>query len=364
MFLVKTFVVASLLGGTALASPPTTTEPPSTSVALQRVVRELVGDGAPGALVVVRTPAGVARASAGLARLRPRVAMQATDRFRVASITKTFVAALVLQLDDAGMLRLSDPVERWVPGLVPNGRRITIRELLNHTSGLFDYTADRGYVRAVIASPGRTWTPRRLVAIATSHAPVFPPGHGWWYSNTNYIVLGLVVEAATGKTLGGQLERRLFEPLELAHTSFATRVPGGGVHEYIGFATLPRLHSLLDITPLLSPSTTWAAGGIVSNGDDVTGFYAALLGGRVLPARSLHEMESPAPGSSYGLGLRMTETQCGRAYGHVGSAPGYRTVVYARPDGTRVALAMINVDETYVSQSELEEMAATAFCAR
>jgi D-alanyl-D-alanine carboxypeptidase len=365
MFLVKTFVVVGLLGGATLASPPTTNEPQRPSrpaAALQQVVRQLVRDGAPGAVVVVRTPAGVTRARAGLARLHPRTAMEATDRFRVASITKTFVAALVLQLDAAGGLSLSDPVERWLPGLVPNGRRITIRELLDHTSGLFDYTDDDAFVRAVIASPGRSWTARRLVAIATSHPPRFAPGRGWWYSNTNYILLGLVVEAATRTPIGVQLERHLFEPLGLAHTSFRASIDRDVAHGYIGFATLPRLRSLLDVTTVVSPSTTWTAGGIVSNGDDVTRFYAALLGGHVLPLRLLREMRTPVPRSHYGLGLLAADTRCGRAYGHEGIGPAYRAVVYARADGSRVALVMINVDETYVSQGELEDLAATAFC--
>jgi D-alanyl-D-alanine carboxypeptidase len=116
------------------------------------------------------------------------------------------------------------------------------------------------------------------------------------------------------------------------------------------------------VTAVLSLSFAWAAGGVVSNGDDVTRFYAALLGGRLLPARLLHMMETSAPGSRYGLGLLIVDTPCGRAYGHTGDTPGYRSVAYATPNGSRVAVVMVNVDDTYVGQSQLETAAASALC--
>jgi D-alanyl-D-alanine carboxypeptidase len=371
MFLAKMSLVAGAIAAALLTSAPAVTteripeHPPlATSPVLRQIVRQLVRDGAPGALAVVRTPSGIHRAQDGLARRRPRTAMVGTDRFRVASITKTFVAAVVLQLVAEGELGLDDPVERWLPGLVPNGRAITIRELLDHTSGLFDYFGDKGFVRAVVAQPGRIWPPRRLVAIATSHTPLFPPGRDWSYSNTNYILLGLVVEAAVGTPLDQQLQQRIFDPLALTATSFPTgaRIDGAHAHGYVGFATLPRLRSLLDTSPV-SPSLAWAAGAIVSTGDDVTRFYAALLGGQLLPPDLLAAMQTPAPGVHYGLGLLGADTPCGPAYGHEGDLLGYRSFVYARPNGTRVALVMVNIDNTYLPRSELEAAAENAFCA-
>jgi D-alanyl-D-alanine carboxypeptidase len=370
MFLTKMFLVAGTIAATLLTSAPAVSteqipERPSsaTSPALRRIVRQLVRDGAPGALAVVRTPSGIRRAHAGLARQRPRTAMAATDRFRIASITKTFVATVVLQLVAEGKLRLDDPIERWLPGLVPDGGGITIRELLQHTSGLFDYFADAAFVRAVIDHPGRIWPPRRLVAIATAHRPLSSPGTSWSYSNTNYVLLGLIVEAVTGTTLGQQLQERLFQPFGLTSTSFpaATRIDGSHAHGYVGFATLPRLRSLLDTSPV-SPSLAWAAGGIVSTGDDVTSFYGALLGGRMLPPSFLAAMETSAPGVHYGLGLLEADTPCGKAYGHEGDLLGYRSFAFARPQGTRVAVVMVNIDNTYVSRSELEAAAETVLC--
>jgi len=360
MFIAKLLAVTAIAVAGMLATPTPATE----SRPLDRAVRGLVRDGAPGALAVVRTPSGVHRAHAGLGRRRPSVPLAATDRFRVASITKTFVAVVVLQLAEEGRLDLDQPVASILPGLVPDGHSITIRELLGHTSGLFDYLDDEAFVRAVIAHPGRRWPPRRLVSIAIAHPLLFRPGHGWSYSNTNYIVLGLVVEALTGTTIGEQLTQRIFTPLRLDHTSYPSgpSIAGAHAHGYVGFATLPRLRSLLDVTSVVSQSISWAAGGIVSTGDDVTRFYAALLGGRLLRRSSLAAMERPSENAHYGLGLFIVDTPCGRAYGHVGIANGYRTVVYGVPGGHRVALVMVNVDATYVAQSELEDAGGAALC--
>jgi D-alanyl-D-alanine carboxypeptidase len=240
MLFAKTLLVAGVLAAAALSSPPTAAGARSlreptldhTHAALEQVVRELVGEGAPGALAVVRTRSGIRSAASGFASRRPRIAMAADDRFVVGSITKTFVATAVLQLVAEGKLRLDDPVERWLPGLVPNGRAITIRELLDHTSGLFDYVDDKPFVRTLIAHPARFWPPRRLVAVATSHPPLFPPGQGWWYSNTNYILLGLIAEAAGGTTIQRQLEQRLFGPLHLSETSLPSKPGIEGRHAH------------------------------------------------------------------------------------------------------------------------------------
>jgi D-alanyl-D-alanine carboxypeptidase len=352
----------------ALAAPAPARAPERTISPLARAVRTLVRDGAPGALVVVRTPTGVRRAASGLASRDPRVVLRATDRFRVASITKPFVATVVLQLVAEGKLRLDESFDRWLPGLVPNGDRITIRQLLSHTSGLFEYQGDKGFVSAVIADPSREWSPRELVRIATAHAPLFPPGTGWSYSNTNYILLGLVVEAVTGETIDQQLRERVFDPLALAATSFpaGTEIEGEHAHGYIGSATLPSLPvgTLMDVTSVVSPSIGWAAGGIVSNGDDITRFFAALLGGRLLRPDLLAAMRTVGPSSQYGLGLLRVQTACGRAFGHLGDGPGYRTVAYARPNGRRVVVVMVNIDATNVSWSALETAAERAFCSR
>jgi D-alanyl-D-alanine carboxypeptidase len=223
----------------------------------------------------------------------------------------------------------------------------------------------------VIADPGREWSPHELVSIAVSHPPLFPPGTGWSYSNTNFVVLGLVIEAVTGAPLGQELRERLFGPLVLTATSFpaGTTIEGRFAHGYVGSGTLPALPdgTLIDATSVVSPSIGWAAGGIVSNADEVARFYAALLGGRLLHPDLLAEMRRVVPESQgrpfrYGLGIERFPTECGQAYGHLGDTAGYRTAVYAHPNGRRVAVVMVNIDTTRVSWPELQAAAETALC--
>jgi D-alanyl-D-alanine carboxypeptidase len=349
----------------------------ATNATLKEITRGLVASGAPGAVAVLRTPAGIDGAAAGVARLRPRLTMNVGDRYRIASVTKSFVAAVVLQLVAERRLRLSDPVGRWLPGLVPNGRSITIRELLNHTSGLFDYDEDRAWVESRIEHPERIWSPRELIAISTRHRPVFRPGTDWSYSNTNYVVLGLVVEAVTGTSLERQLRDRISRPLMLSATSYPTRtaLTGRAAHGYLGAAPgLPiPAGQLLDVTSIVSPSA-WGAGQIVSNAADVTRFFAALLGGRLLRRAELTAMKTRVKGvhrrlgvqvayaAPYGLGIAIEHTPCGTAYGHDGEVPGYRNIVWAAADGRRVATVMVNIQSARLPWSTIRRAAQTAFC--
>jgi D-alanyl-D-alanine carboxypeptidase len=334
---------------------------------LRRIVRRLVAAGAPGALAFVRTPSGTAGVGAGYADLSTRTPMHATDGFRIAGVTKTFVATVVLELEAEHRLDVDEPVERWLPGLVPNGSAITIRELLNHTSGLFDYGADDAHTQTLIADPGRRWSPHELLAVAFAHPPLFPPGTSWSYSNTNYVVLGLVVAAVTGWPLEQEVQARIIDPLRLEATSFDVDAAQHDpfAHGYVGpHPGLPiAVGTLLDITALLSPSLGWGAGNMASNAADVTRFFSALLRGRLLPPAQLAEMTTgSAANSDYGLGLQKAHTSCGTAYGHQGDFPGYRNAVWVTGGGRRAADVMVNIDTTHVSWSRLEAAAEAALC--
>ena len=179
-----------------------------------------------------------------------------------------------------------------------------------------------------------------------------------------------MVEAVTGTPLEQQLRARLFEPLALGSTSYLPAVDTSGTlaHGFIGSATLPAIPSgtLIDVTTLLNGSWFWGAAAIVSNGDDVTKFFASLLGGHILPANLLAAMKTVTPNSPdgyrYGLGLFRVQTACGTAYGHDGDFIGYRNVVYAKANGKRVVDVMVNVDATDLSWSELEGEAQVALC--
>ena len=345
----------------ALAAPTVPAAAAKKPTRVQKLARSLVAAHAPGAVVFVRTPTRTRSGVAGASQLQPRVAMRANVHFRIASVTKTFVSTVVLQLVGEGKLRLEDPVDRWLPGLVPNGSAITIRELLSHTSGLFNYTDDLSWQNAVIANPGQEWSTRELLTIAFSHPPLFAPGANWSYSNTGYVLLGLVIEVVTGKPVADVLRERIFEPLALSATSFPTGlvVEEPFAHGYVQPPGAP----LLDITQILSPSWSYAAGQIVSTAADVTRFFAALLGGKLLsPALMVQMKAGSATSGTYGLGLRTTFAGCGRVYGHDGNFFGWRTEAFATANGRRAAVVMINIDQSRISWNTLEGDAMAAVC--
>jgi D-alanyl-D-alanine carboxypeptidase len=329
---------------------------------LTTLARTLVKSGAPGAVVYLRTPTTTRSGAAGVADRNAKVPMRAGYRFRIASVTKTFVSVVVLQLEGEGKLDVDDPVAKWLPGVVPNGGAITLRELLNHTSGLFEYTADQAFFQAEFANPTRVWSPLELLAYAFAHPPLFAPGGNYSYSNTNYILLGLVVEAVTHRPLAQVLQERIFTPLGLASTSFQLDIALAPdfVH---GYASVPGLPGLTDIAPLLNGSWAWAAGAIVSNARDITLFYRAIFAGKLLPAAQLSEMKTPSQNAgTYGLGIDNTFTTCGRAFLHNGDFIGWRNEAISTANGKRQVVVMINVDESGLPFRQASTVATRALC--
>lgn len=352
-------------GSMATASPNTSQVETSK---LRAALDAVVAAGVPGAIVVVRNGNRTVRLASGYGNLARRTPMRASDRFRVGSETKTFVSTVVLQLVGERKLTLADNVERWLPGLVPGGRHITIRQLLNHTSGLFDYTEGASFERQV-DTPRKVWSPRRLVAIGTTHKPLFPPGAQHAYSNTGYILLGLIVEKVTGHSLDSELRGRIFHPLGLRETSFDSKpdIAGRYAHGYTRFHK-PRL---TDISAV-SPSVEWAAGAIVSNADDLIRFHRALLRGRLLRPLLLAAMETtvapPLAGGhqTYGLGIiRSRYGPCGVFWGHGGETFGYETFTDSRSDGKRDLVIAVNADGSVRGERALhalDRLRAIAHC--
>lgn len=353
------FFVAVVVALTVCATAATAATPKRENLPL--LARALVRSGAPGAIVYVRTPTATRSGVAGFADLRAHVSMRAADHFRIASVSKAFVSVVVLQLEAEGKLDIDDSVEKWLPGTVPNGSAITLRELMNHTSGLFDYTADPDFGNAILTNPSRSWAPRELVSYGVAHAPLFAPGQNWQYSNTNYVVLGLVAEIVAGKPLGQSLQERIFTPLGLTSTSFPLEIAldPAFVHGYVNLGG----GSLIDAAPLLSPTYAWAAGGIVSNARDVTAFYRALFTGKVLPAAQFTELkEATQVSGTYGLGIETELAKCGRVWGHNGSLPGWRNEVLTTANGKRQAVVMVNVDESRVAWARISAFVERALC--
>jgi D-alanyl-D-alanine carboxypeptidase len=315
---------------------------------LQRLLDQIVAAGAPGAAARVRDGHGVTQAASGVADLRTHRPMRPGLTYRVGSLTKPFVATVVLQLVAEGRLSLSDTVQRWLPGILPYGDQVTVRQLLSHTSGVPDYTLEP-LVRLYTFPHARfrAWRPRELVALIADQPPDFPPGTAWSYSNTGYILAGLIVQAATGRKLGQELAWRIIRPLGLRDTYFPVNrptIPGRNARGYslpLGQEDGP----LLDFT-VYNPSLAWAAGALVSNLGDLERFFRALLGGRLLPPRLLAAMTAAVPtgqpGFGYGLGLVVIETPAGRLIGHDGAIPGFLNIVLSTEDGHRQLGLMMN----------------------
>jgi D-alanyl-D-alanine carboxypeptidase len=320
----------------------------------------------PGAVLYVSIPGqGVWMGARGVANRALNMPMVPHDRFRVASVSKVFVATIILQLAEEGVLSLDDTVEQWMPGLVPDGERITLRHLLNHTSGLYNYL-EGAFVDAFMADHGRLWTQQQLVSYAVSHPPYFAPGEPgrWHYSNTNYVLLGMVVEHATGTSVGQQVRWRILDPLGLHNTSFEPyeTAPPGIVHGYVGRNDMSNVNM----------SIVWAAGGVVSTAEDLGRFAEALFGGQLLQPASLAEMHGfvSVDGSwgaqhlVYGLGLMQDVMSIGpdhtgqpRPYelglvrGHTGALIGYRSAMWYLPEsGITIA---VGVNQMYYDANKI-----------
>ena len=321
--------------------------------AFQAAIQQIVNDGVPGAVGFARNGSRVTVATSGLADVAAQTPMALGDRFRVGSTTKIFVATVVLQLVARHLLSLGDTVARWLPGVVPNGGNITLQELLQHTSGIYSYTNDPGFVQALVSDPTRVWRPTELVRIAVAHPPLFPPGTSFAYSNTDYILLGMIIQAATGHPVGQELRAGIFRPLGLRDTYFPHLNPHlrkPYAHGYL--IDQPGATGPADTT-VRSPSWAGAAGGIVSTAADLARFSTALLTGKLLPPAQLQQMMTTTPtgnGDDYGLGIQAEQLPCGTVWGHTGDFPGYFSNAFTTTDGSSQAVVLVNADGLSLQQ--------------
>jgi D-alanyl-D-alanine carboxypeptidase len=326
----------------------------------------MVDAGATGAVGLVNDGEDVSAVAVGESRLGSGSRLRVSDEVRVGSVTKTVIATITLQLVGEGRLRLNDTVEQWLPGMVPNGAAITIRMLLRHTSGIFDYVSDADWFAAVLAHPHYDWSPQELVAVATAHPPTFPPGQGVAYSNTGYILIGLVLKKATGQSVQALVSQRIVRPLGLRRTFFATSSQFSGPYAHGYFPPSLTGDGYVD-TSSWSPSIGWAAGGLVSTAPDLARFYQALLSGRLLSPRLLNMMTRTVSGPAYpgiriGLGIWAVETQCGTVWGHEGGIPGYKSFALTNRVGTRSGVVIVPTELDQAIGAAFEAAVAAAAC--
>ncbi|MFH8553390.1 serine hydrolase domain-containing protein [Streptomyces celluloflavus] len=360
-------VAAGVMTMGALAQPAASAaaRPDSVQQGLNALVH---ADGMPAALASVQDRGGRTRTyTAGVGDLATGSKVPTDGQVRIGSNTKVFTAVVMLQLVGERKIRLDAYVDTYLPGLVRgdgiDGRRITVRHLLQQTSGLPNYTEYDLQLRH--------YEPRELLGIALRHKAHFDPGKKWEYSNTNYVLAGLIIQKVTGRPVAKEIDQRIIKPVGLRHTYFPApgdttiREPHPKGYDRDSADAPPR-----DITEM-DPSWAWAAGQMISTNSDLNRFFTALLGGRLLPPAQLAQMRTTVPadyfgdGARYGLGLVSKPLSCGGVYwGHGGSFPGYETRggVTAKGRAANIAVTIQPTDKT--AMERVEKVVDTALCAR
>lgn len=340
------------------ATTATASAPVREDAALDRALQRLVTmpGGPPGAIAVVQRGRDETVHAAGVAELGNPRPPRADDHMHVASTAKAFSGAVALSLVDRGVLRLDDTIGLRRPDLPRRWHRVTLRQLLGHTSGVPDFIASPAAQEAVGASLGKAPAPRRLLDFVADEDLEFPPGSRYEYSNSDNIVVGLFVEAATGRSYERELQGRVARPLGLRSTSLPAgpELPEPFLHGYQFEESGPPA----DVSEVLAGGWAWASGGVVSTPRDLNRFVRGYVGGELFGPAVRREQarfvpggsEPPGPGrNSAGLGLFRYETPCGTVYGHTGNTLGYTQFAVADRDGQRSATVSITAQRTQTS---------------
>ena len=351
-------------GGAASAAPSK-----GEAESLKSRAQGLVDAGYPAALAAVTDSKGEsAGVAVGKGSLEAGQAPPLDGEVRIGSNTKTFVAVVVMQMVQEGKVGLDEPIETYLPGLIKgegiDASRITVRQLLQHTSGLPEYTDTVPGRSDIFQIKDHYAQPRDLLDTALSKPAAFEPGTQWAYTNTNYVVLGMLIERVSQRPVGEQIDQRIIKKLGLSHTYFPA--PGDrsikGTHPQ-GYH-LSAEGKLEDITEM-DPAWGWAAGAMVSTPSELNTFFQAVFDGRLLTQASIDEMKKSVdassrfgPGVVYGLGLIGTPLSCGgTSWGHGGTIHGYQTNDAVGPDGTAVTIAVTAMPSAIADQSNLESSA-------
>jgi D-alanyl-D-alanine carboxypeptidase len=308
--------------------------------------------GPPGAISIVQVGDDVEVHAAGVAEVGSDAPPDAQNHMRVASVAKAFSGATALALVAAGTLSLEDSIGELLPSLPAAWAEVTLRQLLNHTSGLPDFTQTAALQEAAVSSLDIAPLPDQLLHFAADQPLNFPPGSEYRYSNSDNIAVGLMIEAATGKPFGDSLRELVLEPLQLSSTSLpqSTEIASPTFRGY----DLDEANTFVDVTTLIAAGWAWASGGVVSTPADLNAFIRGYVGGDLFDAETRAdqidlfipggESGPPGPGrNSASLSLFRYETSCGVVYGHTGNTPGYTQFAVASLDGTRSATVSMNL---------------------
>ncbi|MEV8536693.1 serine hydrolase domain-containing protein [Streptomyces sp. NPDC051211] len=370
-----TALAAALLAGAAApaVAAPDGRAAPQTAAGqdrpeLQKAIQGFVDSGFAGVQLRVHDQRGEWVGSAGVRKLGESAKPSTNGGFWAGSVAKTFTATVVLQLVAEGRIGLDAPVAGYLPRLGLD-RRITVRMLLQHTSGLFNYTGeyyDDGTVVPGIPATGKEWVdnrfrsyrPQELVRLALSKPARFAPGTDQNYSNTNYTLALLLIEEVTGRSYAEEMQRRILRPLKLRGTvvpGSRTQIPGPHAHGYYRYQDDAGQWKTIDVTRQ-NLSLLAGAGDIISTTQDLRTFISALMGGKLLPAPLLAEMRTPHGKLGYGLGLFAQDLgpNCGgTVFQHNGSPPGgYGALMYSSPDGSKTLTASITAGDAAIDPAQ------------
>lgn len=312
----------------------------------------------PGCTAAFVLPDGrIGAVAAGLSDVEEGIAMSLDDRLLSGSIGKTYVAAVALQLVNEGSLDLDARISRWLDGdkwfpRLPNGTDITVRMLMNHTSGIPEHVYDPEFGRSVGADPDRVWEHAELLKFVLDAAPLFPAGKGWSYADTNYIVLGIIIEKIAGRAYYEELERRILEPFGLDDTVPSdNRTIAGLVPGYAGEQTPFKIpgKTIRDGRFVVNPQAEWTGGGLACTTRDLARWGRILYTGKAFPPRLLEPMLDgvrafTGPNDRYGLGVQIWPGPHGNCYGHGGWFPGYVSLLAYYPDTGLTLAVQLNTD--------------------
>ena len=358
----------------ALLAPAVGHAAATTDATVQRGLNQLVAarGGPPGAVATLYRNGHMTVLRAGRADVSRPGAPTATQHMRIASIAKAFSGAVALHLVQEGRLSLDDMIGQRIPSLPKAWASVTVRELLNHTSGIPDYTQSKRFATQAGAHPRAYVTPTGIIDFVRSDRLAFAPGSRYAYSNTDNIIVGLIAQSVTHTPYPTLVRRIVFNPAGLTQTTFPTRritLPDPFIHGYV----VSPGEAPSDVTSSLSPSGAWASGAIVSTPTDLGAFIRADLGLTFFGAAQQHQQMRFVPGSSSpagpgansaGLGLFRYTTRCGTVYGHTGNFPGYTQFAAATADGSRSVTTTLNIPApTGKLLAKLRGVQTSAVCA-
>lgn len=296
--------------------------------------------------------------SIGYSELESDKALKPTDLMLAGSIGKTYVAAITLQLVEDGQLDLDEKIEKWLGkeswfDRLPNAKDITLRMLMNHTSGIPEHVLNKDFLNALREQPDKVWKPEELVAYVLDSKPHFEAGKGWSYADTNYILVGMIFERASGKTVYGEVQQRILNKFKLKETAPSdSRTISGLIPGYsqagspFGFEG----RTITDGKFIINPQMEWCGGGFAATAQDLAKWAKLLYEGKIVDRLSVEEMLKAVPartgkGDKYGLGVQVRESEWGASYGHGGWFPGYLSEMEYFPQYKAAIAVQFNTDD-------------------